>query len=346
VKDKNEMRPIFLSLGLGVLASILFSVDGFGLLFLMVLPAIYVSLALKYGIYYACAAYLTSLAALWLMHGVLYAMIFGLLMLPPIWVLSYFLRKPFSFQNVLAVCGSFLAGFALLFAAVYFLTGKDVITALVDYAHSAFLTAQPGSTAYSYMVTLGYFDSYLDLPSGLNDPAFIAALNGTTLLNKVEYAQRAISQMQQMLQVAMAPGLLTYAMLGGLLSYVVSYGLLRKAKVSIPALPSFSRWTVPPSFRLAALAMLVLSYVGTELSATPSIIMAMNLVYLFCTMVFLVLGCSVCVYLLNRALKDRKVLPVVISIFLVLIASTIVILLGVIELAFNIRQRIDKNTQQ
>lgn len=346
VKNNTTLRSVLLSIGLGAVASVLFNADGFGLLFLMVLPALYVFLSRKYGVYYACAAYIASLAVLWLMHSIAYAMIFALLMLPPIWVLSYFIRKSFSFHSLLAVCGSFLLGFALLFAAVYFLTGKDILTALYDYAHSAFLTAQPGSAAYSYMVTLGYYDSYLDLPSGLNDAGFLAALSGTTSLDKIEYAQRAVTQLKNILQPVMAPGLLAYAMGGGLLSYVVAHGMLKKAKADIPPMPSFSRWEVPSSFGLAALSMLVLSYIGTQLSASSSMYTALNLVYFFCTMVFLVLGCCVCSYLLEKLLKGHRVLPVAISIFLALIATTIVMLLGVVELAFHIRQRMDKSASQ
>ena len=345
---KTLKKNIFLPLAEVILATIIATgLCYVGLLYAYILPLLLVLipipciyLACKRGIYHAAAGYILTIAALWVIASQAVAAVIGILILPPIWIISRLhLKNRFSFETVLKTFGSFFLGVVLVIVAVWVISGQNVMDYILDLLKSIFLSAQKGTPAYQSLVALGHFNS-LDMLTweNINTEAFINAITGAVDINKIEYTNRAIANLQNVLGLYLALMTLLHSMVGGFICYALSHKILQKAHVLEKPLPPFRKWSMPRSFGIAAAIMLVVSLIGTLVSP-DSFYLAYSLIRIFVFGLYAVQGASLIMYFFS--FQNNTAMGVLLIILLLLV-GTLLPIVGMADHLLNIRTRLDE----
>jgi len=159
-----------------------------------------------------------------------------------------------------------------------------------------------------------------------------------------ENLEEARAQIKQTLRIIplVFPAILTMASaVDCYLSYVVSRVVLRRtSSISLPALPGFDHWRFPKNIFWALLVSILLSFAGMSGQEWNMLAKVGTNLRLIINMLFLIQGMSLCWYFL-KSRGINRILGVVVLVFMILvpIISQIVILLGIIDLWFDLRSR-------
>lgn len=308
---------------------------------ILLIPAFFVYISVRFGNVYLFACVVMVALGISLLNSPLIAAFLLLLALPPTIVITYLhTAKKASFHALAAVCGSVLAGPLLVVVAVFIYTGKDIVTAIQDWAYNIFITSAPGSEAYANMVLLGHFDSVYDLFANIDLPVFWDAIMGKTAVDVSHYAPRAVSALKIIISDIAPPLIILYSLTGGLFGFTVSRAMLIRSGKTLAPAPPFRNWELPKSFGYGSLATLLVLYIGGELKFS-GFSYAFSIALILFMLVYAVQGLALFTFI-QKKLNVNKGLTVIINVFAVLLFMAILSVLGFGEQLLRLRRRFKK----
>ncbi|TLS35151.1 YybS family protein [Pseudalkalibacillus caeni] len=236
-----------------------------------------------------------------------------------------------------------VGGIISLPGTIMFGTGGLVTGYLYSKRKPAFLILLGGSLTYIANVVVVFIASVLffDInPLNEGQKLMEESIRQAASISKM-LGQNNTEQMNMMLDMTrliqyLAP---TFFVLMGivlaLISQIIATAVLRRFRFQPPEWKPFREWTFPKSFLWYYLGVTILMMAGLE-EGSMVYIATINLYYLL--QVFIAVQGLAVIFYFSYAKNWPKIVPVILSVFALIFVSLVVIL-GIIDLGFNLRKR-------
>ncbi|TCP20030.1 uncharacterized protein YybS (DUF2232 family) [Scopulibacillus darangshiensis] len=260
------------------------------------------------------------------------------------------LKPSFLVLVVAIVIALIISGPLAMAFAAYFLLPGLVMGFILHMKKSAFAILLGGSLTNMamllilYGVTVGFF--HLD-PINMVKETINQSMATAEKLSKVMGQEPKAEMAQIQAQLKMLPYFIPYlivltGVIQALVVELVSTPILRRLRVGFPTWPPFREWHFPRSliwYYLAVLIIMLLGNIQPESWLFPVVI---NIYYLLET-VMVVQGLSF-IFFFAHAKKMSKAFPIIAVVLTVFVPYLmyIVRILGIIDLGFDMRERIKK----
>lgn len=293
------------------------------------IPVPMIFIAVRRGFFYGFLPLALSIALGWWLFGMAAAAVFAAMFVPVVLIVFYALQKKVrSFEGVVFSVGAYALGLALVIAFFYFVYKTDAITYIMN-GLKGFMQANTGS-AHEFLLILNLEDLF----AGAKSMSAIMAIPEAEAINAAAECIRAFIQNA-------APMLLSaYSVGGGLVCYVVTRAFLKKKSVSVAPIPAFSSFRLPKGFFMGMVIVAVLFVLGSVLNV-PNFNAAFQVCFTAYIIVFIVAGLSLTDFFLRRR-NMGKGGRIAILIIVGLLFSFILIWMGIIDMLFKIKERIEK----
>lgn len=308
LKSTKQLTDIALLTALYmILFAIVFFIPLIGTLFVWVLPLPFIFAVVRNG---------RNTGIIMLVLALVLTMIFGLAGLPFTWTFAsvgvvlgeFYHRKKSAFQHLLAGTLSYIVNFVLLYIFFILITGINPVHDFVNALKDTLLNSEQMVPAWLMGANEGQID------------VFVAQLDLMTYL------------IPSMLIIA--------AFLFALLTQLVANGFLKRFRYDTPRWKPFREWSLPKNVIWYYLIVLILSLIGFEVGSTLYVVVA-NLI-LILENAMIIQGFTV-VFAFSKSKGWALGWPIAIvigSLFLVF-PLQLVKLLGIIDLGFNLRKRMN-----
>ncbi len=331
--EQTIKQPIFKSFGESLLVfviTVLLCAAAFVFIPAVVLiPVPMIFIAVRRGFFFGFLPLALSIALCWGLFGTAAAAVFAAMFVPAVFIVAYALQKKArSFEAVVFSVGAYALGLALVVAFFYFAYKTDAVTYIVQGLNS-FMQANTG-TAHEFLLLL----NLQDILDGAQSMSAIIAIP------EAEAVKAAVEGIRAFIQNAAPLFLSAYSVAGGLVCYVITRAFLKKKGVSVAPIPAFASFRLPKGFFMGMAAVAVLFLLGGVFNI-PNFDSAFQVCYVAYIIVFIVAGLSLTDFLLRRR-NMGKGGRIAILIIAGLLFSFILIWMGILDMLFKIKERIEK----
>ncbi len=294
---------------------------------LVLVPMALVFAIVKGGYALGGIAAVASFAAPCLINYQLYS-IAAAALLPFIFAAAYALREKKRLRDSVMISGvGALAGAVLAIGLVQMMTGMGVVDFLVDRFGKMLSMLNDTEVSLYYQII-----RTADVQTGAITQEAVLATEPV----------RAVAVMQDMLRDALNVGfvlmIVVYAMTMGLGEYVIVRAFAKRRGTDVAALPRFADWKLPKGFWIAAIVSSAAAIIGNKLG-WPSFDLLFVTIYSAYAVIFIVQAlCLVDFLMISR--KMGRGMRVVLLIVSVLIFGSVLMWVGLIENAFDVRRRL------
>lgn len=293
-------------------------------------PAALITAGARGGALPAVLGVVATCVLVWLFAGTNIAVITGVCLCFPVFVMTWVIRRKKSFYySTLISCLTLFASLGLLLLLVWLLYGADLMTILLGKVEGT-LNANPEFTKL-------YYSMYHALANGSTTFDITAAMN-VPLDTAVASLMRTFSTQLALLvpQAAMF-----CVALFGLLNYVIPRAIVKKLGVAVGKVPSFSNLSLPSKFGTWSLVALLVAFVGTMLE-WRNFELVYALVMGFFSITYMIQGMAFTDWLLKKKISSvagRFALIIVIFLVLQLLGFNLYMWVGFLEQIIKFRKR-------
>ena len=249
-------------------------------------------------------------------------------LLPFVFASAYVIREKKRLRDSVAISGlGALAGAVLAIGLLQFITEMGAVDFLVDrFGKALFALSDNEVSLYYQMVRMA------DVQTGAVTQEAVLATEPV----------RAIAVMQDMLRDALNIGfvlmIVVYAMAMGLGEYLIVRAFAKRRGVDVAVMPRFADWKLPKGFWIASIVSSLAAIVGSNLG-WPSFDLLLVTIYSAYAVIFIVQAlCFVDFIIISR--KMSRGIRIVLLIVSVLIFGSVLMWIGLIENAFDVRKRL------
>ncbi|MFL0364084.1 YybS family protein [Pseudobacillus sp. 179-B 2D1 NHS] len=279
-------------------------------------------------------------------------MIASLFLLLPFLAYSakYPARTAISFAAICLIISLLLGGLpAVPFALLFIMTGT-IMGNMIQKNRDKFSIFMAGSLIFLLNIVVLYVtimgvagDQAVDISASFKQSYEDSAKLMESMGNPLPEA--AIEQAQEVFDylTALMPSLLVLFSLGSILILMaINFPIAKKMGVDVPTFKPFREWHVPKSILWYYIILLVMSLVAVPEKGSMWYFFYINIMFMlqFC---LLLQGLSF-LYFIAHLKKWPKILPILLTVFSILFLPLLYIvrLLGIIDLGFDLRQRLQR----
>lgn len=265
---------------------------------------------------------------------------------------KYPARTAISFAAICLIISLLLGGLSAVPLALLFIMTGTIMGNMVQKKRDKFSIFMAGSLIFLLNIVVLYVtvmgmagDQAVDISESFkqsyNDSAKLMESMGNPL------PEAALEQAQEVFDylTALMPSLLVLFSLGSILIIMaINFPIAKKMGVDVPKFKPFREWHVPKSILWYYIILLLLSLIAVPEKGSMWYFSYINIMFMlqFC---LLLQGLSF-LYFIAHSKKWPKIIPILLTVFSILVLPLLYIvrLLGIIDLGFDLRQRLQRKS--
>lgn len=251
-------------------------------------------------------------------------------------------RKVRAFTSMAAAAAAAMVGVGLLVGIVYLVSGKDVITYLVDLYAAEIAQSEDAAV-------LGYMLSRSGALSGelLTSEQFMELMTQISELGIEEIrafatAEKQLAEIKTYLGGTVPTIVVSYGLYAAVVTYILGRVFVKISGREVAKMPPFSKFILPKQVSIYFVITYFLAIVP-EIFGLEDFYLAGNILAAITGSILLLQGVSFVYYILEKLIR-RKGVRIVLTLVAFIVLGQICMMLGLIEQIFRTRDKMEKRS--